>query len=205
MDDDFNNLLDWLNSDRAVAAQKYESIRSGLIRIFITKGFSDAEDLADVTIDRVVGRLREIRGEYVGEPEAYFRGVARNVVREAWRRKEIATDKLPEPHIPRPAAESDSYDCLLKCLKFVPAQKRELILDYYLYEGKDKIEHHRRTAAELGVSVGALRTRAHHIRRDLEKCVRRCVENLGAEQKSSLEALVQRGQDASLIEKERQP
>src|SRR5207248_10441870 len=51
---------------------------------------------------------------------------------------------------------------------------------------------HRRMAEELGISVGALRTRSHHIRRDLEKCVLQCANSLVTKQKTSLRALLKR-------------
>ena len=66
-EDPFDALLDWLDPDRDLAAQKYETIRAGLIRIFIAKGFSDAEDMADEALRRVGKRLPEIRDTYVGE------------------------------------------------------------------------------------------------------------------------------------------
>src|SRR5262245_14742423 len=90
--DPFDELLDWLDRDREAAAQKYETIRAGLIRVFIFNGFCDAEDLADVTINRVMRRLPTIKEGYVGEPIRYFYGVSRYIIRESNRRKEVATD-----------------------------------------------------------------------------------------------------------------
>ena len=173
----FDDLLAWLDPDRDVAARKYETIRAGLTRIFVAKGFSDAEDLADETITRVTKRLPEIIDTYVGEPARYFHGVARNIILEAGRRREIATDASPVAFI-QITNRSDEYDCLMRCLQFLARTKRELILDYYVYEGHDKIEQHKIMARELGISEGALRGRAHHIRSELEKCVRQCIENL---------------------------
>jgi RNA polymerase sigma factor (sigma-70 family) len=180
-----DDLFNWLGPD---PGQQYEVIRTGLIRIFISKGFDDAEDLADQTIDRVVKKLPEIGDTYEGEKVRYFYGVARNIIHEARRRKEIATDKIPE-RLSRVPVRSDEYECLLKCLEHLLYEKRELILDYYLHEGKDKVEHHRQMAEELGITPGALRTRAHHTRRELEKCVRQCVGNITGKQKVALKAL----------------
>lgn len=166
----FDDLLAWLNSDRDKAGEKYENIRAGLIRVFVSKGFSNAEDLADETISRVTVRLPDIRESYVGDPARYFHGFARNIILEERRRPEIATEEFPIVLNPE-TKTSDEHDWLLKCLQLLPPNKRELILDYYLYQGHDKIEHHRGMARELGISEGALRGRAHHIRVDLEKCV----------------------------------
>src|ERR1044072_5403667 len=113
-EESFESLLAWLDPDRETAGQKYEVIRAGLIRIFVSKGFSDAEDLADETMNRVMKRLAEIRDTYVGEPARYFHGVARFVMREMSRRKEIAVDVMPFSTL-EAEVHSDEYDCLVKC------------------------------------------------------------------------------------------
>lgn len=168
----FDTLLEWLHPDREKAGQRYEVIRAGLIRMFVSKGLSDAEHYADVTIDRVMKRLPEIQGTYVGDPAKYFHGVARNVIREALRQKEIATDVLPTQLTPE---RSETSDCLAKCLGLLSPDKQALILDYHLFKGHAKVEHHREMAGELSISEGALRTRAHHLRVSLEKCVLECL------------------------------
>jgi DNA-directed RNA polymerase specialized sigma24 family protein len=183
----FDDLLTWLNPDRDLAAQKYETIRAGLIRIFVSKGFSNAEDMTDDTIDRVTKKCPEIRDGYVGEPARYFHGVARNVIREAHRPKEIATDLSLLAAI-QITDQSEEYECLKRCLKFLTPEKCDLILDYFVYDGHDKIEHHKTMARALGITVGALRGRAHHIKKDLKKCVRLCTKGLKQETKGVAEA-----------------
>ena len=169
----FDSLLTWLGNDREVAAQKYETIRSGLVRIFVSKGFSDAEDLADETINRVMVRLRDIRASYTGEPAFYFHGVARNVIRESARRKEI-TGGLVDGSVEPKTESNEEQDCLGHCLDRLPANKRDLILDYYLYDGHEKIEHHKQMAGQLQITEGAFRSRAFQIRVNLENCMRQC-------------------------------
>jgi RNA polymerase sigma factor (sigma-70 family) len=181
-EESFETLLAWLDQNREIAGQKYEVIRAGLIRIFVSKGFSDAEDLADTVMNRVTKKLPEIRDTYVGEPVRYFHGVARNIIRETLRRREIATETLPG-FSEEVESHSDEYDCLVKCLRFLAREKRELILDYHIYDGRDKVEHHRHMAEELGISEGALRGRAHHLRGSLEKCVQQCLEGMTANEK----------------------
>jgi DNA-directed RNA polymerase specialized sigma24 family protein len=181
-EESFESLLAWLDPDRETAGQKYEVIRAGLIRIFVSKGLSDAEDLADETINRVMKRLAEIRDTYVGEPVRYFHGVARFIIREVGRRKEVAVDEVPGFSV-APDVHSNEYDCLLKCLRFLAAEKRELILDYYIYDGRDKIVQHQRMASELGITDGALRGRAHHVRGSLEKCIDQCMERMKSNEK----------------------
>ena len=170
----FDALLEWLDPDREKAGSRYEIIRAGLIRIFVSKGLSDAEHYTDETIDRVIKRLPELQESYVGDPARYFHGVARNVLLEYGRRKEVSTDVLPQRPTPE-SVRSDTHECLSKCLKLLPRDKQEFILDYHLYQGQAKIVHHREMAHELRISEGALRTRAHHLRVNLEKCVVRCI------------------------------
>lgn len=164
-----------------------------MIKIFVSHGFSDAEDLADQTINRVITRLPDIKDDYVGEPARYFHGVARNIIREARRRKEILTDAPPEHFNSISHGTSEEYECLLKCLQLLTPDKRELILDYHLYEKQSKIEHHKRMARELNITEGALRTRAHHIRATLEKCVSKCMTGTPDEMNSSTIRIIKRG------------
>jgi len=145
----------------------------------VSKGFSDAEDLADETINRVMKRLPEIQDTYVGEPARYFHGVSRYIIREMMRRKEVAVEEVPG-FSTEAEVHSDEYDCLQKCLRFLPSDRRELILDYYVYDGRDKIAQHRRMASELGITDGALRGRAHQARGNLEKCIQQCIERMKA-------------------------
>ncbi len=145
----------------------------------MSRGFSDAEDLADEAINRVMKRLPEIRDTYVGDPARYFHGVARYIILEMMRRKEVGVEEVPGVTT-EAEVHSDEYDCLLKCLRFLPSDRRELILDYYIYDGRDKIAQHRRMASELGITEGALRGRAHQVRGNLEKCIQQCIERMKA-------------------------
>lgn len=167
----FDSLLSWLDPDRERAGKKYENIRTSLIRVFVSKGFNDAEDLADETINRVIIRLPDIQDNFEGDPARFFHGVARNIIREAYRRKEVAVEVTVVFVDEKPVTRVE-LECLDQCLGLLPSDKSDLILDYYLYEGHDKIEHHKRMATELGISEGALRGRAHHIRKGLEQSVK---------------------------------
>lgn len=169
----FDSLLSWLNPDRDLAGRKYQTIHSGLVRIFASKGFNDAEDLADETINRVIGRLPDIQERFVGEPAHYFHGVARNIIRENNRRKEIACN-IVDIRVDLKPDKSEEHDCLGHCLQSLPTGKRDLILDYYLYDGHEKVEHHRNMAKQLNITEGAFRNRAHQIRSHLKTRMRQC-------------------------------
>ena len=166
-------MLSWLNADRELAGKNYETIRSSLVKTFVLNGFNDAEDLADETINRVMGRLPDIRIGYTSEPAYYFHGVARNVIRERRRRREISGERV-EVVVEAQVEPSEKAVCLGRCLRRLSANKRNLILEYYLYEGHRKIEHHKDMAVELKRSTGAIRNRAHKIRSNLADCMRHC-------------------------------
>lgn len=191
--DSFKDLLAWLDPDPEVASKKYITIHSGLVRIFASKGFSDSENLADKTVNRVISRLPDIREKYVGEPANYFRGVARKVMLEEWDAQEIAMDVLPE----RPARAvdaGDEYECLCRCLEKLSAEEREFILDYHVYdyEGHEKIAHHMCMAEEEDVEASTLRVRAFRMRAALEKCIAQCVGTLRVKQKTPRQPLAEK-------------
>ncbi len=201
--DSFKALLSWLDPDPEVACRKYITIHSGLVRIFTSKGFSDAESLADKTVNRVIKRLPDIRENYVGKPVNYFRGVARKIMHEEWDGPEIAMDVLPE----RPtfvAESSDEYECLCRCLKELSPEEREFILDYHIYdyEGHEKIEHHKRMAEEENVETSTLRVRAFRLRAALEKCIEKCVGTLRVKQNTPQRASSEKSDAVSGLNQE---
>lgn len=176
-DEQFEALLKWLHPDRDLACKKYRTIQDGLIAVFSAKGFADAEGLTDETMNRVSDRLAEIAPNYQGDPACYFRGVARNIIFEVGRKKEFATDVLPERPI-KPTEVSDESRCLQKCLKVIEPKDRDLILDYHVYDGADKVTNHIDMAKELNITVNALRVKAYRVRAGLQKCVLACLEKL---------------------------
>lgn len=184
------DLLAWLDPNRETAGRKYETIHTGLTRMFISRGFSDAEDLADQTIKRVITLLPKVKDTGYEERAPFFYKVAGYITMEARRRREITVDVSPVVLIAEDT--SDIYEYLLKCLKLLSEEKRELILDYHLYQGHDKIKQHERMAREHGISVEALRSRAHHIRKTLKHCVRQGKKPQQKKQKPLWMSLVQR-------------
>jgi len=181
--DAFDTLLYWLDADRERAGGKYEAIRLRLIKIFTCPGWSEAEDLADETINRVSARITEIAGSYAGDPALYFYGVSQKIHLEYWRKVrkrqaetevDLAANALNPATEPADDIEAE-YQCLEKCLEHLPSDNRKLVVQYYQQERQAKIEHRRRLAMELGIAVNALRIRAHRIRLSLEDCVQNCL------------------------------
>ena len=58
----------------------------------------------------------------------------------------------------------------------LPAENREMIVEYYQEEKRAKIDKRKVLAEQFGVPLNALRIRAHRIRAKLEDCVHECVE-----------------------------
>lgn len=175
----FDLLLASLDADRECAARKYETLRAKLFKYFECRGCPLPEDLTDETINRVARRLAEGRQIWTNQPASYFYGVARNVLREYWAspEREFATlDALPALAHPNTDAlrqqgsESEHRLNLLGvCLSQLPAESRELILDYYKGERRERIRHRQQIAVRLGIPQNALRIRIHRIRERLER------------------------------------
>lgn len=175
--DDFEMLLNWLDVNRDKAAQKYEKIRQKLIQIFCGRGCFEAEELADITFDRVTTKLPNIIETYEGEPVRYFYGVANNIHHE-WLRKQTKNKPLEfEDRIPaKEKTESDTeIDCLETCLEKLPVEQRKLVIKYYKENKRAKIELRKKIAEELGISNGTLQIRMHRIRQNLRGCVDDCI------------------------------
>jgi DNA-directed RNA polymerase specialized sigma24 family protein len=188
--DDFELFLTWLNSDREAAGREYERIRTGLIKIFLGNGHSNAEDLADEVLARSIAKAPEVAPDYDGDPFLYVRGVARNVVRESRRAR-------PEKELPRdmtyeePDFDEDTeirFECLSNCLDMLKAERRDLILDYYGGSGKGKhLENRRRLCQVHGLTESGLRQKAARIRERLRTCVTACInKNRHVSEKKSL-------------------
>ena len=173
----FRLLLSWLDSNVESAGEKYERIRARLIRIFVGRGCYEAELLADRTIDRVISKVPQIQSSYVGEPAAYFYGVANKIHLEWLRSQKKETDiiEIPDRGSEQVDEAEVEYDCLESCLEKLEATAREMILEYYRDEKRAKIERRKGLAEKLGISIGALQIKASRIRAKLSACVSECV------------------------------
>lgn len=177
-EDSFHKLLNWLHTDKDRAGEKYEKIRQRLIKIFARRGCAHAEDLADETMDRVIRKLDDVLPNYIGEPDLYFYGVAQNIYLEYIKK---ATLSLPLPAGDSPARKEQRYNCLECCLKELPPETRELVIEYYEDEGHAKIEHRKQMAERLGIEPHVLRVRISRIKSSLGKCVRDCMKKVEEE------------------------
>jgi DNA-directed RNA polymerase specialized sigma24 family protein len=167
----FDRLLTALDADRDRAGAAYEHLRdrtAGLLRWW---GATDPEDLADLTLDRVARKLEEGATIADGSFGAYVRGVARMIFYESRRRPHVQPGDAGYL-APPPSSDPDLLACLDSCLDRLNPGDRSTVLRYY---GEGKLsEVRRRLAAELGVTMTALRIRAHRLRVQLERCVVAC-------------------------------
>lgn len=180
----FDDLLAWLHPNREQAAKKYEDIRGRLIRIFLHRGCTTAEDLADKTINQIARKAREIKERYEGDPALYFYGAARNIYNDYYNNRPdeglIAAETLPVKQVEDHDESEHEHRCLEECLNHLPRLDRELLLDYYREDGGTKIEHHKDMASRRGISVNALRIVVCRLRNRFKQCMHECLQSEAA-------------------------
>ena len=164
----FDRLLSALHADRDRAGEAYEHLRertAGLLRWW---GAADPDDLADLTLDRVARKLEEGATIADGSFGAYVRGVARMIFYESRRRPQLQPADVAYL-APPPSSDPDLLARLDACLNGLGPSDRSIVLRYYA-DGKLS-EVRRRLGQDLGVTMTALRIRAHRLRVQLERCV----------------------------------
>lgn len=174
--EEWDALLSALDPDREVAARKYETARSGLIAIFRAGGFcTDAEEVADETLDRVARRTYEKAGteDAIVNVIAYIRAVARRVAAEFHRRQRLVPiDEAVTAGTSQDAGsdlDEDALDCLRELIAELPTKDQRFILGYYDYAKPEKISQRRSLARKTARSAGALRVKACRIRKRLRE------------------------------------
>lgn len=177
-----DSFLLWLGRNKASGAQKYEEVRQKLILLFRFRGCSDAEGLADETIDRTARALLKREFTYEGDPMAYFRGVARNVYFESQRRQRVfSQEPISEAHPELAAPEIQPLDaeirslCLERCLSALKPAQRVLLLRYYRNDKKAKIDDRQSLAEKEGIGLNALRIQVFRLRNTVRHCVEKCL------------------------------
>ena len=176
----FEELLAWLGPTREEAAEKYEEVRRSLIKIFVWRGFSSAEDMADETITRVAARAANVRHGFVGDPVVFFYAVANRLIKEELRsatKHTVLEDEHQSPEQAEPPDPNDEkeHECLRFCLQRQEPIDREMIVRYYVGQKREKILNRQEMARKLGIPPGALRVRMHRIRQSLERCMEQCL------------------------------
>jgi DNA-directed RNA polymerase specialized sigma24 family protein len=171
-----DKLLAHLGADHETAGLAYQELRGKLIIFFEGYRCSDAEELADLTLNRVARKLCE--GEFIHKPMLYALSVARFVLSEYWRRPEKSAISLDESvqefesnysaHVENARAQHEAEmrreECMRRCFMQLPAPQRKLLIDYYWCEKGSLVDHRRKMAERLRITPNALSIQVHRLR-----------------------------------------
>jgi DNA-directed RNA polymerase specialized sigma24 family protein len=188
----FEKFLTWLDEGMNSEGQRYLEVRRRLELYFDRKNCVAPAELADETLNRVAKKLEE-NGEITDvAPLQYCYIVAKFVFLEALRadkrspfyRPLTATNasNLSGQSATLLGAESGSEnkekvaDCLQRCLETLSTVDRDLIVEYYRGQQRNKIERRAALAARLGLTANALSIRAFRVRQRLEVCIQSCMK-----------------------------
>jgi hypothetical protein len=183
--------------DRDRAGERYERLRTKLIRYFAARQPQMAEELADEVYNRVARRLVEGAQIPRDKVQSYFLGVARLVFLEGIKGPDSKTTTIEEEENfihnklevnpftdpnPLKAWEQDFYnDCSEQCLGKLSTRAREMLLRFY--EGNEKIEgdqkkNREQLAKEYGLTTSKLRMRVLRLRRRHKTCILGCLKTI---------------------------
>jgi DNA-directed RNA polymerase specialized sigma24 family protein len=175
----FERLLAGLDAERERAGERYERVRSKLILYFQCRNIVQAEECADETLDRVARKLEA--GEEIREINTFVFGIARLLLLEK-ARQQARYDELPAeiPFMPESQENAAELEIRLSCLRHCLAQQtpenRELILQYYQGDKRDRINGRQELATRLSIGLNVLRVRACRLREALQMCVSKCAQ-----------------------------
>jgi RNA polymerase sigma-70 factor (ECF subfamily) len=147
-----------LDLDPVRAEQKCALLREKLVFYFRKNRVSSPEDLAQEVFLRARSRIGEGQTVYAEHPESYFFGIARNLLREEWKRAARREEELPD-ELPTPAAEAECTErrmLLEDCLRNLESDNRAL-LKTYIHEGPE------RTGVVYGITANAASIRFHRL------------------------------------------
>jgi len=182
----FTRLLAWLDDGVHSNGERYLEMRRRLVSYFDRRNRPAAEELADETLNRVARTLAQTGAIATKPPARYCYVVAKFVLLEDLRRERRHVPLDETWHVdsarPAPRAVPDSgvmlkeqrLDCLDRCLQELKSEQRELIVEYYADDRRQKIERRRDLATRLGITMNALGIRAFRIRDGLMACVESC-------------------------------
>jgi DNA-directed RNA polymerase specialized sigma24 family protein len=183
----FDRLLATLDEDRESAGERYEELRQRLVFFFEKRGCRTAPECADETLNRVAKKIAG--GEEIRNLTSYCLGVAHNVLHEYWDGPHRAWADLDEvtplqAGVANPLAEDRKREeeeqtrrqagCMRECLARLPATERELITQYSTSGDRPRL------AAQLAITLNALRIRINRIRDKLRQCVIDCLKKTSA-------------------------
>jgi len=184
--ENFKRLLKWLDSDEEQAAERYGHIYRVLIKYFYSAGCPNSEELADETIDRMIGQIKKLKN-YEGEKIKYFLGIARNIKMESFRKRENQTELYELDNLSQQAQQLENptdenlseiqMNCLKICLQKLSAKERKLILEYHnVTNSNKKKDVHKKLAENFSLTANALRVQIFSLKQRVAECAGNCAE-----------------------------
>lgn len=174
-------VLALLAGESAGAEEQFRQLRAKLLRFFEWNHCQSPEDLAHETICRALRRFSEGQALTAENPHSYFFGIAKNLLREEWKRPASDPIHLPDdfegegkPLDSRTLYPVEQRILLGQSLRRLPPEESDLIMRYFT-EGPDRL------CAQTGVSPNAMRIRVHRIRKKLEQFCRASRESAAKE------------------------
>lgn len=158
-------LLAIFDSNQDRAEEKYRQLYEKLMRYFVWNRSAEPEDMAQEALKRGLTRLREGQQITTQNPEGYFFGIARNLVREGWNslKVEICLDHEPalDLRLFHNLNRSEQRVFLNECLRDLSRDDVEMLMAYLQGDGEI-------WAREAGLQSSTLRSRVHRTRKRLE-------------------------------------
>jgi DNA-directed RNA polymerase specialized sigma24 family protein len=172
-------LLARLGPEREAAGLEYERIHRRLLAFFESHGSLEPDRDADETLDRLARKLSE--GHVIRDVPAYVHGLARNVLRETWRRarRELSVREALRDTPPSAPANGRLWDCFDRCLAGLEPERAELLVAYYSAARNPNRAWRAQLAASRGLSLNALRIRVFRAREALRGSLTRCLAASG--------------------------
>jgi DNA-directed RNA polymerase specialized sigma24 family protein len=184
----FQDFLNWLDGGANSDGQRYLEVRQRLELYFDRKNCVAPSQLADETLNRVIRKLQE-NGEVKGvAPLQYCYMVAKYVFLEALRADNRSPFYRPvttanptnlsgqSVSVQDTNAASEQKQKVTSCVESLSSTDRELIVEYYRGQQRNKTERRAALAARLGLTANALSTRACGVRQRLEVCIEACLK-----------------------------
>ena len=176
----FRGLLARLDPDPVKAWEAHEDLRKKLIAYFEHNHFPDPDELAEEALDRIAKRPDVQSLQNIVE---FAFGVARNLrkesLRKASQRAEVPDMELIEDTsrgngsledaVINRLSEARKLQCFQKSMQNLSAEERAMVRRYYPAENGDLEAQRLNLAADLGISVGTLRTRMARIKERLQE------------------------------------
>ena len=182
---EFGQFLKTLDIDREQAAEKYVALRERLERFFEWRDCEKAEELTDIVLERVSRKITT--GEKIENAESYCVSVAKFVLMEDRREvlrngefdensKVINSANVNDDSNEENEIKDKRFKCLDKCLAEFPADKRELLINYFDTDEATMIASRRTLAEKMKMNLNTLRIRVSRLKTKLEKCTKDCCD-----------------------------